>query len=172
MLSTFLEKNSSFVKNLNRKKGPLAPKNLHMSPVKSMYYKDALRVLASVVKEEKYTKEEFTDLLKKLGYAFTSKKGDSKGSARDYLKVLHGFVDGCMKTSLTASSGVDTSELNMVRLHVAPPHNDSEYPQSLFRQVDKFEQKSGNTGHKRMLHSVPFVLAAQMARMERLLDSQ
>lgn len=169
-LRTFLQKNEKFLVSLgpSGKKGKLTLSKVAMQPISSVWYARSLVALAHAYGDQKFTKEEFTDLLEDLGYAFTNDNGDSKGSARDYLKVLHSFVDGFMRTSLTASAGVDTSECNMIRSHINPPQSDDSY--SLFRMVDKFEKKSGNTGHARMKQSVPFVLAAQMKRMMDLID--
>ena len=169
---TFLHKNGNFYLSLgpSGKRGKLTPSKISMQPISSVWYTRALVALDHAFGDQKFTKEEFTDLLEELGYAFTNDKGDSKGSARDYLKVLHSFAEGFMRTSLTASEGVDTSECNMIRSHINPPQSDDSYSYSLTRMVDKFEKKSGNTGHARMKQSVPFVLAAQMKRMMNLID--
>lgn len=172
VLETFLKKNDAFMRALgpNGKKSKTTSSKCNMTPLGSTWYAPALQVLADVYKDDTYTKSEFTCLLGDLGYAFSNEKGDSKGSALDYLKPLHGFVDGCMKTSLKATSGVDTTGCNMVRMHLNPRRDDASYSFSLMRMVDKFEQESGNSGHGRMKQSVPFILAAQMMRMKRLLE--
>jgi len=170
----FLQKNKTFLQSLgpSGKKTKMTPSKVAMVPISSSWYPRALDVLARAYGDQKYTKEEFTHLFEELGYAFTNEKGESKGSARDYLKVLHSFVDGFMRTSLTAPDGVDTSECNMIRSHINPPQSDDSYSYSLTRMVDKFEKESGNTGHTRMKQSVPFVLAAQMKRMMALVDNE
>ena len=172
VLETFLQKNDAFLRSLgpNGKKSKTTPSKCNMTPLSSMWYAPALQVLADVHGDDTYTKAEFTCLLRDLGYAFSNDKGDTKGSAHDYLKPLHGFVDGCMKTSMSATSGVDTTGRNIVRMHLNPRRDDASYSFSLTRMIDKFEQESGNSGHGRMKHSIPFILAAQMIRMRRLLE--
>lgn len=173
ILKKFLRSNSGFLKALGPSgKKSTAPAKCKMNPMNSMWYAPSLQVLRSVFGDERYTKAEFTRLLGDLGYAFNDDKGHSKGSARDYLKPLHGFVDGYMKTCLKATSGVDTTECNMIRQHLNPPRDDAFYSFSLTRMVDKFEQESGNSGHGRMKQSIPFILAAQMMRMKRVLEEQ
>lgn len=175
ILATFLDKNIGFVKSLgpNGQKIKNTPSKCHMSPISSMWYTQAVQVLAAVYgNDEKYTKEEFTRLLTDLGYAFRNEKGLLKGSANDYLVPLHTFVDGYMKTSAKSKLGVKTDKCNMVAAHLNPPRDDAHSSVSLKRMVATFEEESGNSGHGRLKQAVPFVLAAQIKRMQSLIEEK
>jgi hypothetical protein len=150
----------------------------NLSPIGSIYYPGACKGLEAALGDREYTKGEFTALLAELGFPFTT-DGKVKGSANEYEKVLHSFVDGKMAVSLDALSkdrALDTKGLTVIAMSLNPPVASG--ARSLKRAVNKFEtskdtkgKKVNNTGHQRMQAVVSFVLGAQIKHMKRVAET-
>lgn len=150
----------------------------NLSPIGSMHYPGACEALEAALGDREYTKKEFTALLTELGFPFET-DGKVKGSANEYDKVLHSFVDGTMAVSLKAldeKKFVDTKGLTVVAMSLNPPVTGG--ARSLKRAVNKFEtvkdnngKKVNNTGHARLQAAVSFILGAQIKHMKRVAET-
>lgn len=162
----WLRKNESRFKALlgpDKKKRKTSAAVIKLEPTASIKYAAALRRLEAVCGGVRFSEQEFRAVLESLGYAFENTKGDRKGSGNDYMKVLASFASGKMKSSLQQSTGLDVSECNFVHTSLAETG-------PLRKKVRNFESDTGNTGHGRMEHALPFVLVAQMQRLSRSLE--